>query len=128
MNKERRIEEHTWAGNAPQAWRLCAGDLLAAASVLRERREGIDPDSAPAPDLWRLHPPELMLSGMAIECLLKALWVKRGNELAREGGYVRVPGAGAHLERPCDQVLLDAVVSRLEQLLDEGPASPQQLH
>jgi hypothetical protein len=37
-----------------------------------------------------------MLDGMAIECLLKAVWVKRGNKLAKDGKYLEVPGAGAH--------------------------------
>jgi hypothetical protein len=96
MDHKRAIEQHTWAGNAPQAWRSCAGDLLAAAVVLRERRENIGPSSLPVPNAWRLHPSELMLDGMAIECLLKALWLKHGHELARDGRYVGIPGAAAH--------------------------------
>jgi hypothetical protein len=47
-------------------------------------------------DAWKLHPPELMLRGMAIECILKALWVKQGHKLANDGKYKGVPGAGAH--------------------------------
>jgi hypothetical protein len=37
-----------------------------------------------------------MLDGMAIECLLKAVWVKRGHKLATDGKYLGVPGAGDH--------------------------------
>jgi hypothetical protein len=180
MDRTRRIEQHTWAGNSPEAWRSCADDLLAAAAVLRERRGSIDSSSVPVPDGWRLHPAELMLDGMAIECLFKALWVKRGHKLARAGEYVGVPGAGPHdlvqlagvleltlsdLEKdtlrrlshfieyggrypvpkdaeklqltrtprggraaantwatPSDYLLFDAVVNRLDQLLDEGSA------
>jgi ribosomal protein S10 len=180
MDRSRRVEQHTWVGNSPDAWRSCASDLLAAAAVLRERRESISPGTVPLPNVWRLHPVELMLDGMAIECLLKALWVKRGHKLAKDGAYVRVPQAGphdlvqlagvlqlplSHLEKdvlrrlshfieyrgrypvpkdaeklqltrtprggrssathwntPSDQRLFDAVVSRLDRLLDEGCA------
>jgi len=37
-----------------------------------------------------------MLKGMAVECLLKAMWVKRGNVLVADGRYCRVPGARDH--------------------------------
>jgi hypothetical protein len=118
-----------------------------------------------------------MLSGMAMECLLKAVWVKQGHNLVEDGKYVSIPGAGDHdlvqlagavgltlsdLEKdvlrrlshfieyggrypipknaeqlrltidprggrgpattwatPSDQLQFDAVVNRLEQLLDE---------
>lgn len=96
MDRKRRVERHTSAGNSPHTWRLCAGDLLAAAAVLREHRENLNPHSVPVPNGWRIHPPELMLNGMAIECLLKALWVKRGHMLAKDGRYVPVPDAGPH--------------------------------
>jgi hypothetical protein len=95
MDRTRRVEQHTWAGNSPHAWQLCARDLLAAASALRERRESIESGSAPTLP-GQLHPAELMLDGMAIECLLKAVWVKRGNKLASDGTYRKVPDAGAH--------------------------------
>lgn len=96
MDTKRTVEQHTWAGNSPDTWRLCAGDLLAAAAVLRAHRVSTDSGSSGSTDAWRLHPAELMLAGMAIECLLKALWVKQGHELAKDGEYVRVSGAGAH--------------------------------
>ncbi|MGA8345390.1 MAG: hypothetical protein WB781_25900 [Candidatus Sulfotelmatobacter sp.] len=95
MDRTLRVEQHTWAGNSPEAWQLCARDLRAAATVLRERRESIESGSAPVLTAL-IHPAELMLDGMAIECLLKALWVKRGNKLARDGKYLGVPDAGAH--------------------------------
>ncbi len=96
MDRKRRVEQHTWAANAPETWRSCADNLLTAAAVLRERREGLDSSSASVPNAWRLHPPELMLAGMAMECLFKAVWVKRGNKLAEDGLAVRVRGAGSH--------------------------------
>lgn len=96
MDRTRRVKQHTWAGNSPDAWRSSAGDLLASATVLRERRGAVEPDSSSATDTWRLHPVELMLRGMAIECLLKALWVKGGNKLVKDGKYIGVHGAGDH--------------------------------
>ncbi len=180
MDRKWRVEQHTWAGNSPDTWRSCAGDLRAAAAVLRERRESIDPSSAPFSEAWRLHPAELMLKGMAIECFLKALWVKRGHKLAKDGKYVGISGAADHdlvqlaevlqltldgLEKdvlrrlshfveyggrypvpkdaeklqltrsprggrssathwmtPSDELTFDALIKRLDQLLDEGSA------
>ena len=98
MDKALAVKIYERAGNEPACWRSCAQDLLAAASVLRQRREKCPPDVTD--DLvgsqWRIHPPELMLRGMAVECLLKALWVKRGNRIVKDGEYVGVPGAGSH--------------------------------
>jgi len=96
MDQKLAVELHTRAGNLPEAWRSTAEDLLTAASVLRERRESLDARAVPVPNAWRLHPSELMLKGMAIECHLKALWVKRGHKLVQDGKYVPVPGAGDH--------------------------------
>jgi hypothetical protein len=95
MDRTRRVEQHTWAGNSPHAWESRARDLLAAATVLRQHRESMDSNSAPAPTAL-IHPAELMLDGMAIECLLKAVWVKRGHKLVKDGNYLGVPGAGDH--------------------------------
>jgi hypothetical protein len=96
MDKKLAVKIHTGAGNLPEAWKSCADDLLAAAAVLREHRASVARGPEPAPNAWRTHPSELMLSGMAIECLLKALWVKQGHNLVADGKYVPVPGAGAH--------------------------------
>ena len=96
MDRTLAVEIHSRAGNMPETWRSCAGDLLAAAAVLRENRESVTRGPEPAPDAWRTHPSELMLSGMAIECLLKALWVKQGHNLVGDGKYVSITGAGDH--------------------------------
>ena len=95
MDRTRRVEQHTWAGNSSSAWVSCAQNLIAAATVLRERRDSIDSSSATAPTAF-IHPVELMLNCMAVEGLLKALWVKQGNYLAKDGRYVAVCGAGGH--------------------------------
>jgi hypothetical protein len=55
----------------------------------------MESNSAPRP-IALIHPAELMLDGMAIECLLKAAWVKQGHKLAKDGKYLGVPGAGDH--------------------------------
>ena len=90
MDKTLAVELHTRAGNIPETWRSCADNLLAAAAVLLDQREGVARSSEPTADAWRTHPPELMLRGMAIECLLKALLVKRGDKLVEDGKYTSV--------------------------------------
>jgi hypothetical protein len=75
-------------------------DLLAAAHILTDRGDAFDRDSLLPGDIL---PPEsrvgavcLMLRGMAVECLLKGLWLRHGNELVRDGRYIGIPGAGDH--------------------------------
>jgi len=91
---------HTRAGNFFASWRLAADDLLIASQVLKERAESFDRNSLaagdPIPPEGRLGAVELMLKGMAIECLLKALWLKLGNTLVKDGRYVGVRGAADH--------------------------------
>ena len=91
---------HTDAGNLPAGWEMSADELLAAAQALRERGESFDRASLavgePIPISGRLGAVELMLRGMGVECLLKALWVKQGNVLVDSGQYVSVRGAGSH--------------------------------
>src|SRR5439155_2222868 len=41
-------------------------------------------------------PLEIMLRGFALECLFKALWVKRGNVLASQGKLQKIPDVGNH--------------------------------
>jgi hypothetical protein len=50
----------------------------------------------PVPDGERAGPSEIMLRGFALECLLKALWIKRGNVLASQGELQKIPGVGSH--------------------------------
>jgi hypothetical protein len=88
------------AGSLPAAWQISADELLAASQVLRERGESFDRGSLavgdPVPPSGRLGAVELMLRGMAVECLLKALWLEQGNALVDSGHYLGVPGAGSH--------------------------------
>jgi hypothetical protein len=80
-------------GNSCTNWIITARELLAAATVLCRQREKAEPEvagvsKAPMESLtfWV----ELMLCGFAIECLLKALWVKKGNQIAKDGEYIKV--------------------------------------
>jgi len=38
----------------------------------------------------------LMLHAMAVECLLKALWLRHGEVLVHDGKFVPIPNAGNH--------------------------------
>ena len=81
--------------NMPGSWEGSADQLLAAARVLKERRQAAE---ASREDDWlpsetMLRPAELMLRGFALENLLKALMVKRGAVLVRDGKYIG-PGHG----------------------------------
>jgi hypothetical protein len=92
---------HRWAfdssGNNYRAWMFMAETLLEAAKNVKKGAadEGgeelhdsglmLDTDSVYA-----------MLLGYTIECLLKGIWVKNGNVLAKNGSLVPIPGTGDH--------------------------------
>lgn len=84
------------AGNSPEAWASSADSLLAAATLLRAARANPLNVGDPVPDGERARPSEIMLRGFALECLFKALWVKRGNRLASKGELQKIPGVGNH--------------------------------
>jgi hypothetical protein len=77
---------------------------------------------------------------MAIECLLKALWVKRGHRLVEGGQYKMVPGAGPHdlvqLGRALELTLSEFekdLLRRLSHFIEYGgrypvPKSAKKLH
>jgi hypothetical protein len=100
VNTDYFVNMHEAVGNMPAAWEMSADKLLIAARVLRTVRQTVDSSQLKVgdalPDEARLHPPELMLRGMAIENLMKAVWLRRGNQLVTSGSYLGVPGAGAH--------------------------------
>ena len=86
------------AGNSPRAWQIVAENLLFAARTLSERCGTFDSQSTDAQfsNRAQLGAVELMLKGMAVECLIKALWLGRGNSFVKAGKFFNVPGAGAH--------------------------------
>lgn len=92
--------QFAWAGNSARAWHIVSKELLAASRVLKERADSFDSTSLksgdPTPYETQLGAVELMLRGMAMECLLKALWLKSGNVLVQGGKYEGVPKAADH--------------------------------
>lgn len=100
LSEDWQRDQYERVGNDHNAWALCAGDLLAASGVLRKVRSTFDLESLAAgdtvPDEGRVHLADLMLRGFAVECLLKALWVKRGGTVCVGGRYVGIKGAADH--------------------------------
>ncbi len=100
MPEAEQIKHYDRTGNTPTAWILAAGSLQAAARILKAHRDLFDPSQLKVgdnvPDEGKVLFPELMLRGFAVECMLKALWLKRGNKLAVGGKYVGIKGAANH--------------------------------
>jgi hypothetical protein len=67
-------------GNNPHAWTMFTHDLLGAAEILENVPE--KPHGAVA----------RMLQGFAVECLLKAVWLAKGNLLVFNGKFKPIPG------------------------------------
>lgn len=82
-------EQHDLVGNFWPAWRMSADGLLYASGVLRGRM------SVRRGAIARVGPVELMLRGFAVECLLKAIWLKKGHLLTQAGRLIPIQ-AGAH--------------------------------
>jgi hypothetical protein len=87
------IEVHTRIGNDYQLWHHTAQTLFAAATILSREYERVR-STLPRSGSGRL-PMELytvwttpMLLAFGVECLIKAIWVKQGHILARDGKYV----------------------------------------
>jgi hypothetical protein len=87
-------------GNNPMEWVFSADSLLAACRFLSlhssHLREEAPSERFPTFDEYRIHDVIVMLRAMAIECLLKALWLKSGNKLAKNGKYCPIPNAKDH--------------------------------
>ncbi len=85
------IAIHTRVGNDYRNWMHTAQTLFAGSTILTREREracaGLRPGKAPIEILtfWT----ELMLIAFGIECLVKAIWIKQGNQLARDGNTFR---------------------------------------
>jgi hypothetical protein len=83
-------------GNDYQIWAMFARALFTASAILKREREReeakLDRSGA-----VRVVPAEMftvwiepMLASFGIECLVKALWVKHGHEIARDGKYIPI--------------------------------------
>jgi hypothetical protein len=97
MDAKFAAEQFERAGNLATSWYAVAENLLLASNVLKERAASFDPFAVSTDDAvpreGRLGAVELMLRGMAVECLLKAVWLAKGNELVDGGKFLGVPGA-----------------------------------
>lgn len=96
----KQVATNDQTGNSSEAWASSADWLLAAVRILRAARDAAldNPVNAGAPlrDGETVGPSEKMLRGFALECLFKALWVKRGNLLASNGRLQKIPNVGNH--------------------------------
>jgi hypothetical protein len=135
MPEADQIKNYDRTGNTSAAWILSADCLQTAARILKSHRDRFDPTQLKVrddvPDEGKILFPELMLTGFAIEYLLKALWIKQGNKLAVGGRYVRVKGAADHaLLQLADAVCLDLdgnardVLKRLSIIMTSGGRYP----
>ena len=87
------------SGENPAAWQVSAKDLLDGAMAVKAK---VQPFDNAMHSLARV---EAMLLGMALECLLKGMYIRRHrvwadpakeHALVKDGKYVRVKGAGDH--------------------------------
>ena len=78
------------SGKNPLAWRYSAENLLTAARAVRKEVKDF------GGMMYSLAAVEAMLLGFAIECLLKAIYIKGGNTLVKQGRYAHIPHAADH--------------------------------
>jgi hypothetical protein len=85
--------------NEPVFWKEKALDLLMTSKVLREAEESneieISGKKESVPFL-RSHWPKIMIRAFAFECLVKALWLMKGNSLYVNEKYAGVGGDKGH--------------------------------
>ncbi len=112
-----QIENYDVIGNLPVAWLREARILLACSANLAKDCSFLK-DTFGADSVAAVHSAELetfgvvqMLRGMALECLLKGLWLKAGGTLASDGLYRKIPETRDH-----DLVSIAKIVSRKSHL------------
>lgn len=91
-------EVHQVLGNSPEAWIRKSRELCFASDLLLESYWKLDlssPSDVLLPE-GRILGVALMLRGMAIECLLKAVWLSSGEKLVEDGEYRKIPGTSDH--------------------------------
>jgi len=99
------IKQYNMVGNEPLAWWITAENLLVASQFLclhsathqLSGKEFFDlHKKLPLPDETKVYGVIQMLRGMAVEALLKGLWVDYGGTLAETGRYKKIPGTTEH--------------------------------
>ena len=83
------IEIHSRVGNNRQNWIHTAQTLFAGSKVLKRERERSLRSGQPSIEMFTVWM-EIMLVAFGIECLIKAIWIKQGNQLARDGRYIPI--------------------------------------
>ena len=88
-----------YMANHPHFWKEKALDLLMASRILHQAEESseieIDGEKVKVPFL-RSYWPKIMIRAFALECLIKALWLKNGNILYQGEKYVGIDGMKLH--------------------------------
>jgi len=85
--KESPIDRHTRVGNSYVSWKRTAETLFESSEILRRERERVCLTLKPGPvpkgifTTWTA----VMLTAFGIECLIKAVWLKQGHQLAQNG-------------------------------------------
>jgi len=102
------IGSFTRSGNNYRSWFNTAGRLLADSATLRRKtrriRNSLRHGAKPPPEMLTVWT-EVMLAGFAVECLIKAVWLKTGNELVRDGEYKGILRNERHQLVPlCDRI------------------------
>ena len=92
---EHPVAINTRVGNDYRNWKHTARELLAGSEVMRRERLRHFATLKPGKTTLDETPPEffttwaeLMLTAFGIQCLIKAIWLTQGNQLARDGRYV----------------------------------------
>lgn len=101
-NEEFDKQEFDKRGNDQIEWAFTADSLLTASNFLCQHSYHLKPDwpslseRFPTFDELRVSDVIIMLHAMAVECLLKALWLKGGGRLAKNGKYQNVTSKNDH--------------------------------
>lgn len=89
---------HTQMGNNPANWSASASSLFGACMILRQERQKETDRVMRSPKPVGIvsvaigtDGVERLLTAFALEALLKAVWVSKGNRLVREGRYIGLP-------------------------------------
>jgi len=101
LSEEIQINNFNKVGNTPSTWEWYAENLLLSSKHLYDEHfkvdlKKIEKGETPSGEGTRLFGVIQMLRAMALECLLKALWLKGRGILADGGKYKKIPGTNDH--------------------------------
>jgi len=86
-------------GNDPSQWALRADALYQSAEAVYSSIGEPPNGGADIEEVWHwfcIHDVGRMLRGMALECLLKAIWLVSGEVLVKNNKFVGIPGTNNH--------------------------------